>query len=74
MSAPAISQHLRVLEKARLVERHRRAQWRVCRISPEPLEAAAEWVARNRLEWQARFDLLDEVLTELGRTQEEDER
>lgn len=65
ISPPAISQHLRVLERARLVERRPRAQWRVCRIAPEPLEAASEWVASNRREWESRFARLDEVLAEL---------
>ncbi|WP_309104931.1 metalloregulator ArsR/SmtB family transcription factor [Microbacterium sp.] len=71
MSAPAVSQHLRVLEKAGLVERRAKAQWRVCTLTPAPLDDAAAWVTRNRRIWQARFDRLDDVLAELDR---EDER
>ncbi|MGV2902690.1 ArsR/SmtB family transcription factor [Microbacterium sp. AGC62] len=62
ISAPAVSQHLRVLEKARLVERRTRAQWRVCSLSREPLDQASEWVERNRREWHERFERLDAVL------------
>ncbi|PVE95754.1 metalloregulator ArsR/SmtB family transcription factor [Microbacterium sp. TPD7012] len=64
MSAPAVSQHLRVLEKAKLIERRARAQWRVCSLSHEPLDEAAAWVERNRQAWQTRFDQLDAVLAE----------
>lgn len=65
MSAPAVSQHLRVLERANLVTRSTRAQWRVCTLSPDALEAASAWVAENRKTWEERFDHLDEVLTAL---------
>lgn len=64
MSGPAVSQHLRVLEKAKLIERRTRAQWRVCSLSQEPLDEAAAWVERNRREWHGRFDQLDAVLAE----------
>jgi len=66
MTAPAVSQHLRVLERAHLVERRTRAQWRVCSLAPEPLDEAAAWVAENRRVWSERFDRLDDVLGELG--------
>jgi DNA-binding transcriptional ArsR family regulator len=62
ISAPAISQHLRVLEDAELVERTARAQWRVCTLRPEPLEEASAWVDRNREIWMVQFDRLDNVL------------
>jgi len=65
ISAPAISQHLRVLEAAGLIERSTRAQWRVCTLRPEPLDAATAWVERNRALWQDRFDRLDDVLAGL---------
>lgn len=74
ISAPAISQHLRVLESAGLIERTTRAQWRVCTLQPEPLDEATAWVARNRALWQARFDRLDTVLDhiQVGREKRED--
>jgi DNA-binding transcriptional ArsR family regulator len=65
ISAPAISQHLRMLEAAGLVERSTRAQWRVCTLRPEPLDAATDWVERNRALWQQNFDRLDDVLTDI---------
>lgn len=65
ISRPAISQHLRVLEEAGLISRTVEAQWRLCTLTPEPLETATEWVARNRRIWSERFDTLDTVLDEL---------
>lgn len=65
ISAPAISQHLKVLEAAGLIERSTRAQWRVCTLRPEPLDAATDWVERNRALWQQNFDRLDDVLAEI---------
>jgi DNA-binding transcriptional ArsR family regulator len=61
ISLPAISRHLKVLEKARLITRAREAQWRRCRLAPEPLKEAAEWVERYRAFWDARFDALDKL-------------
>lgn len=65
ISAPAISQHLKVLEAAGLIERSTRAQWRVCTLRPEPLDAATDWVERNRALWQQKFDRLDDVLADI---------
>ena len=62
MSRPAISQHLRVLEAAGLIERTVTAQWRTCTLRTEPLDEASAWVERHRGEWNERFDLLDEHL------------
>lgn len=62
MSRPAISQHLKVLERAGLIERTTTAQWRTCSLRSEPLDGASEWVERHRGEWNERFDLLDEQL------------
>lgn len=62
MSRPAVSQHLRVLERAGLVERTVDAQWRTCSLRVEPLDEVAEWVQRHRGAWQQRFDRLDERL------------
>ena len=69
MSRPAISQHLKVLERAGLIERTVDAQWRRCTLRTEPLDEAAAWVERHRAEWTERFDVLDERLRELkGKT------
>jgi len=61
ISLPAISRHLKVLEKARLITREREAQWRRCRLAAEPLKDAAEWVERYRAFWDARFDALEKM-------------
>jgi DNA-binding transcriptional ArsR family regulator len=65
MSMPAISKHLRVLEKAGLIARRREAQWRPCRLEPAPLKEVAEWADRYRAIWEQRFDRLDAYLHEL---------
>ncbi len=64
MSRPAISQHLKVLERAGLIERTADAQWRRCTLRTEPLDEASAWVERHRGEWNERFDLLEERLRE----------
>src|SRR5690625_7087929 len=56
MSAPAISQHLKVLERAGLISRTVQAQWRTLSIEPEPLDEASAWIAKQRAEWDARLD------------------
>ena len=67
MSLPAISKHLKVLQRAGLVARGRRAQWRPCRLEPKPLKDVADWVERYRDFWEQRFDRLDLYLRELQR-------
>lgn len=62
MSRPAVSQHLSVLERAGLVVRDRRAQWRDCSLATGTLDEAAAWIDTQRAEWIERFDLLDEHL------------
>lgn len=62
VSAPAISQHLKVLERAGLVTRTARAQWRTLRMQTEPLDSASEWVEKHRREWNLRLDALGEHL------------
>ena len=71
ISGPAVSQHLGVLERAGLVERTARAQWRTVTIRTEPLDEVAAWVERHRREWDERFDRLEERLRDV---QQEDER
>ncbi len=65
MSLPAISKHLKVLERSRLITRGRRAQWRPCRLEAGPLKEVAIWVEHYRRFWEQSFDRLDEYLREL---------
>ena len=65
MSMPAVSKHLKVLERAGLISRGREAQWRPCRIEPVALKNVDEWLDRYRGFWEANFDRLDEYLREL---------
>src|SRR5689334_22273445 len=65
MSQPAISKHLRVLERAGLISRGRDAQRRPCRIEARPLAEATDWLERYRKFWEGNFNRLDEVLEEL---------
>jgi DNA-binding transcriptional ArsR family regulator len=65
MSMPAISKHLKVLERAGLIARGREAQWRPCRLQAGPLQDVAGWVEHYRRFWEESFDRLDEYLREL---------
>jgi DNA-binding transcriptional ArsR family regulator len=65
MSLPAVSKHLKVLERAGLIARGRDAQWRPCRLDPAPLRDIAHWVEDYRRFWDESFDRLDDVLQEL---------
>lgn len=65
MSLPAVSKHLKVLERAGLIERGREAQWRPCRLHAAPLKDVADWVERYRRFWEESFDRLDIYLSEL---------
>jgi DNA-binding transcriptional ArsR family regulator len=65
ISGPAISKHLKVLERAGLIARSREAQWRPCRIEPRALKSVDDWLERYRRFWEERFDRLDEYLREL---------
>jgi len=65
MSLPAVSKHLKVLERAGLITRGRQAQWRPCRLAPAPLAEVADWVEQFRAQWEARLDRLDTYLKEL---------
>jgi DNA-binding transcriptional ArsR family regulator len=62
MSMPAISKHLKVLERAGLIERGREAQWRPCRLKAAPLKDIAYWVEHYRRFWERGFDQLDDYL------------
>jgi DNA-binding transcriptional ArsR family regulator len=65
MSLPAVSKHLKVLERAQLITRGREAQWRPCKLEAAPLREADDWIEQYRAMWEARFDRLDAYLQEL---------
>ena len=65
MSLPAISKHLKVLERAQLIARGKEAQWRPCELKAEPLREADAWIEQYRQMWEERFDRLDAYLMEL---------
>jgi DNA-binding transcriptional ArsR family regulator len=65
MSLPAVSKHLKVLERAGLIARGREAQWRPCRIEPAALKHVDDWLERYRRFWDASFDRLDDYLRAL---------
>ena len=67
MSMPAISQHLKVLEKAGLIARGREAQWRPCQLSAGPLKEAVDWLEHYRPFWEERLDRLSEYLRDVQR-------
>jgi DNA-binding transcriptional ArsR family regulator len=65
ISGPAVSKHLKVLERAGLIARGREAQWRPCRIRPRALKEVDDWLERYRGFWEASLDRLDDCLREL---------
>ena len=65
VSLPAISKHLKVLERAGLITRGRDAQWRPCRLEPRPLKDAADWLEHYRVFWEQSLDRLEGYLSEL---------
>lgn len=65
ISLPGISKHLKVLERAGLIERGREAQWRPCRLRAEPLKQVAHWVGEYQRFWEGSLDRLDAYLTEI---------
>lgn len=74
MSLPAISKHLKVLERAHLITRSRDAQWRPCQLNPEPLKDLADWLEHYRQFWEQSFDRLDEYLQELQAKEDKRDR
>ena len=65
MSLPAVSRHLKVLERAGLISRGRTAQWRPCRLAPAPLKEATDWLEAFRVFWDESFDRLAEHLRQV---------
>jgi DNA-binding transcriptional ArsR family regulator len=72
MSLPAVSKHLKVLERAGLIARGRDAQWRPCRLSAGPLRDVADWVEHYRRFWTESFDRLDDYLHEVQKSQKKE--
>jgi DNA-binding transcriptional ArsR family regulator len=70
MSLPAISRHLKVLERAGLILRSREAQWRPSRLQADPLDDAVDWMESRKRTWETRMDRLDAHLREKGQQDE----
>ncbi len=78
MSAPAVTKHLKVLQRAGLISQSRQAQWRPCKLEAKPLQDASDWIAQYRQFWEESFDRLEDYLkelqgTELGNEEKEDD-
>jgi DNA-binding transcriptional ArsR family regulator len=73
MSLPAISKHLKVLEKAGLIQRSREAQWRPCRLRAAPMQRAADWIEQYRKFWEESLDQLEDYLNRLQNKENGDE-
>ncbi len=73
MTLPAVSKHLKVLERAGLITRGREAQWRPCRLEATPMRDAANWIERYREFWEERLDRLGDYLRELQETERQRE-
>jgi DNA-binding transcriptional ArsR family regulator len=71
LSLPTISKHLKVLQHAGLVTQGRKAQWRPCRLAPQPLKEIADWVEDYRQHWDMSFDRLDDYLQQLQAKEKE---
>ena len=72
MSAPAVSQHLKVLEKADLVTRTTNAQWRTLSLRTEPLDAVSTWIERQRRDWSLRLDALEQHIDHMQKRAQEE--
>jgi DNA-binding transcriptional ArsR family regulator len=71
MSLPAISKHLKVLQRAGLIEQRRHAQWRPCRLRAERLRDVSDWVGQYKRHWEDSFDRLDAYLREIDDERQE---
>jgi DNA-binding transcriptional ArsR family regulator len=67
LTLPAISKHIKVLERAGLVVRGQRAQYRPCTLDPSPLAEVSTWAEQYRPVWEARFDRMNDYITQLSR-------
>ncbi|MGH7193323.1 MAG: ArsR/SmtB family transcription factor [Candidatus Saccharimonadales bacterium] len=73
ISAPAVTKHLKVLEKAGLITRGRHAQWRPCTLAAKPLQDVAVWVEQYRRFWEQKFDQLEDYLREIQAKEKKDD-
>lgn len=69
LSAPAMTKHLKVLERSGLITRGREAQWRPCRLAPLPIKDAADWIEQYRVQWEAQLDRLGAYLFDIQTAQ-----
>lgn len=74
MTMPAISKHLKVLERAGLIARDRQAQWRPCRLTAAPLEEVADWVGHYRRHWEESLDRLDGYLRQIQKPKDKEKK
>lgn len=74
MTLPAVTKHLKVLERAGLITRGKHAQWRPCRLAAGPLREVSDWVEHYRRFWEESFDRLDEYLKELQERERSNDR
>ena len=74
MSPPAVTKHLKVLQRAGLITQGRQAQWRPCRLEPAPLKGVADWLEDYRRFWEGSFERLDEYLSELQEKEQKRDR
>ena len=74
MSLPAVSKHLKVLERAKLISRSRTAQWRPCRLEPETLKTVDGWLGDYRSLWEHRLDRLEGYLATLNTEEKEEQK
>src|SRR5258707_12562780 len=74
MTLPAVTKHLKVLQRAGLITQGRRAQWRPCRLEAQPLREVADWVEQYRRFWDESFDRLDQYLKELQEREKPNDR
>ena len=72
MSLPAISRHIKVLEKAGLISRGQTAQFRPCRLETEPLQAVVAWTEPYRKIWETRFNRMEQIITKMGKSNDND--
>ena len=74
LSLPAVSKHLKVLQRAGLIEQGRQAQWRPCRLKAEPLRDVAAWIGEYKRHWEDSFERLDDYLREVARDDSKEEQ
>jgi DNA-binding transcriptional ArsR family regulator len=74
MSPPAVTKHLKILERAGLIRRSRSAQWRPCRLELAPLRTASEWIEEQRKQWESRLDRLENYLGDMNKEERGDDK